>query len=126
MKVTVEIRIEPKARAHRTIVSGRRWNSSAPEDPSLASIFDCGFEQRIPGEPAPRFQLRADAFFVTDYRDQIARPAAAQHREQLRQEARSKRLSPYIQINVSLHRIGEFYRPQKARRSVSRPSQHRA
>jgi hypothetical protein len=76
------------------------------ENPPRTAFFDRWFQQRIPGEPAPRFQLRSDAFFVTDHRDQIAPPAAAQHSDQLRQEAGRERFPPDIQIDVSLHRIG--------------------
>ena len=104
MQVAVEIRVEPKPRAHRPIVFGQHRNSPAPEDPPRAPVFDRGFEQWIPGEPAPRFQFRANAFFVTDHRDQIARVAAAQHSDQLWQQARRKGLSPNIEIDVSSHR----------------------
>src|SRR6202030_3890148 len=60
--------------------------------------------QWIPGESAPRFQLRSNAFFVTGNGDQFARPAAAQHSDQLPQEARRERLPPDVQIDLSLHR----------------------
>src|SRR5437879_5004201 len=107
MQVTVEIGVEPKPRAYRPIVfcrSPRRHrNSPAPEDPPRAAFFDRSLQQWISGEPAPCFQLRSDALFVTDHSDQIARLAAAQHSEQLRQEARRKGLSPNIQIDVSPH-----------------------
>jgi hypothetical protein len=86
MQVTVEIRIEPKPRAHGPIVCGRCRKSSAPEDPPRAAIFNGGFEQRVSGESAPGLQLRANAFFVTENRDQIAGAASAQDLDQLQQE----------------------------------------
>src|SRR5713101_8679874 len=102
MQVTVEIRVEPKPRAHRPIVFGHR-NSPAPKDEPRAPVFDGAFEQWIPGEPAPCFQFRANALFVTDNRDQIAWVAAAQHSEQLWQQTRREGLSPNIQIDVDSH-----------------------
>ena len=80
--------------------------TGATEKPSSSvyAFFDGSFQQWIPGESAPRFQLRTDALFVTDHRDQIARPAATQHSNQLRQKARRERLSTDIKIEVSLHR----------------------
>src|SRR5438132_244046 len=108
-QVTIEIRVEPNPRPHRPSVFGRHRNTPTAENPACTAFFDSSFQQWVPGEPAPRFQLRSNALFVTDYRDQIARPAAAQHRDQLRQEARCESLSPDIEIDVSLHRIGAFY-----------------
>src|SRR5260370_28648883 len=107
MQVAVEVRVEPKPRAHRPKVFGRR-NCHAPKDEPRAPIFDSGFEQWVPGEPAPCLQFKANAFFVTDHRDQIAWAAAAQHSDQLRQQTRCKGLSPNIQIDVGSHRNG-FY-----------------
>jgi hypothetical protein len=62
----------------------------------------------------------ANTFFVTDNRDQIARPAAAQGSNQLRQEAGCEGLSSDIQIDVSRHRnacilqSGEHLRSSRA------------
>src|SRR5260370_3951842 len=102
MQVTVEVRVEPKPRTHRRIVFRRR-NSPAPKDEPRAPIFQTGFEQWVPGEPAPRFQFRANTFFITDDRDQIARVTAAQHSDQLWQQTRREGLSPNIQIDVDSH-----------------------
>jgi hypothetical protein len=108
MQVTVEIRIEPKPRAHRPIVfcwySGRRRNNPAPEDPPRTAVFERSLQQWISCEPAPRFQLRSNALFVADYPDQIARPASSQHSDQLLQKAGRKGLAPDIEIDVSPHR----------------------
>jgi hypothetical protein len=103
MQVTVKIRIEPKPRAHRPIVYGPR-NSPAPKDEPQAPVFDRRFDQWVPGESAPCFQFKGNAFFITDNRDQIARVAAAQHTDQLRQQAGRKGLSPNIEIDVGSHR----------------------
>src|SRR5439155_6542567 len=107
MQVAVEIRVEPKPRAHRAAVfcrhSGGYCNSPVSEDPARAAVFKRRFEEGIPGEPAPRFQLRSYALFVTDHRHQIARAALAHPRYQLRQEAERKGLAPDIQIDVSPH-----------------------
>src|ERR1700746_2509000 len=100
MQVTVEIRVEPKPRPYRPIVLRHR-NSPASKDEPRAPVFDRGFEQWIPGESAPRFQLRSNVLLVTDHRYQIARPTAAQDRDQLWQQARGKGLSPDIEIDVS-------------------------
>ncbi len=54
----------------------------------------------------------SNALVVTDKRDQIARPAAAQHSDQLRQQARRESLSPNIQLEVSPHRNALFYRSE--------------
>jgi len=102
-QVAVEIRVEPKPRAHRPIIFGRQRNRTAPEDPTRATLLQGGFQQWIPGEAAPRFQLRANAFFVTDNRDQITRAAATERGDQLGQQTRCKRLSPNIEIDVSFH-----------------------
>jgi hypothetical protein len=107
MQVAVEVRVEPKPRAHWPNVFGHR-NGSAPKDEPRAPVFDSGFEQWVPGKPAPCLQFKSKAFFVTDNRDQIARAAAAQHSDQLRQQTRCKGLWPNIQIDVSSHRNG-FY-----------------
>src|SRR6266404_4362034 len=107
MQVTVEIRVEPKPRAHRAAVFVfvlGSCNSPVSEDPACAAVFNRCFEECVPGEPAPRFQLRSNALFVTEQRDQITRPASAQHSEQLRQEARCESLSPNVQLDVSPHR----------------------
>ena len=105
MQVAIEIRVEPKPRAYRPIVSVRFRNGSAAEDPPRAAIFIRDLQQRIPGEPAPRFKLRSNARVVTDNRNQIARPASAQDGDQLRQQTRGEILSPNIQIEISPHRI---------------------
>jgi hypothetical protein len=89
---------------------GRHRNSPVSEDPARAAVFDRCFEKRIPGEPAPRFQLRSNALFVTDKRDQIAGLAAAQHSNQLWQQTRRKCLSTNIQLEISPHRNASFYR----------------
>src|SRR3989454_8814031 len=44
--VTVEIRVEPKPRAHGPIVCGGYRNSAAPEDPPRAAFFNRCFQQR--------------------------------------------------------------------------------
>src|SRR5258708_4028756 len=93
------------------MVFGTRRNRPAPENPPPTAFFDASLHQWIPGESAPRFQLRSKALFVTDNRDQIARAAAAQHGDQLRQEARRERLPPDIQIEVSLHRSARILQP---------------
>jgi len=103
MQVTVEVRVKPKPRTHRPIVVGRR-HCPAPKDEPLAPILDGRFEQWIAGEPAPCFQFGANVFPVTDNRDQIARVAAAQHSDQLWQQARRKDLLPNIEIEVGSHR----------------------
>jgi hypothetical protein len=82
-QVAVEIRIEPKPRAYRPIVFGRHHNSPTTEDPTRTAFFDSRLQQRVTGESAPCFQLRSDALLVTDHRHQIARPAAAEHSDQL-------------------------------------------
>ena len=108
MQVTVEIRVEPKPRAHRPIVFGFVWAgaATAPQRkthrvrPFSTVVSSSGF-------PVNRHHVSnsgPNALFVTDHRDQIARPAAAQHSNQLRQEARREGLSPNIQIDVSPHR----------------------
>ncbi len=102
MQVTIEVRVEPKPRTHRPIVFRRR-NGPAPKDGPHAPVFNCRFEQWVPGEPAPYFQFRAEALFVANNRDQIARVAAAQHCDQLWQQTRRKGLSSNIQIDVSSH-----------------------
>src|ERR1700751_6422975 len=98
MHVTVEIRVEPKSRAHRPIFfwrdAGRRRNRPATEDPPRSASFCRCFDKWIPGEPAPGFQFQSNALFVTDHRDQIARLAAAQHSNQFEQKTRSESLSP--------------------------------
>src|SRR5438552_3966787 len=106
MQVTVEICVEPKPRAHRSIVFGsivfgEPRNSSAPENPPRAAFFDRSLYKWIPGESAPRFQLRSNAFFVTDNCDQVAGSAAAQHGDQLRQQARRERLSSNVEMDAS-------------------------
>jgi hypothetical protein len=58
----------------------------------------------VPCESAPRFQLGANAFFISDNCDQVAGAAESQHSNQLRQKARCKSLSPDIQFDVSPHR----------------------
>jgi hypothetical protein len=92
----------------RTIVfcryPGRHGNSPAPKDPARTALFDRSFQKWVPGESAPRFQLRSNARFVTDKSDQVARPPAAQHSDQLRQEVGCEGLSLDIQIDVSPHR----------------------
>src|ERR1700693_4341396 len=107
MQVAVEIRVEPRPRAHRTPVfcryTGRNRNSPVAKNPARSAVFNRCFEEWIPGEPAPRFQLASNARFVTDHRDQISRAAAAQHSDQLRQEAGCESLSPDFQIDVSPH-----------------------
>src|SRR5260370_33370168 len=102
MQVAVEVRVEPKPRTERTIVFGRR-NCPAPKDEPRAPILDRRFEQWVPRKPAPRLQFRADAFFITDNRDQIAWVAAAHHSDQLWQQTRRESLAPTIQIDVSSH-----------------------
>ncbi len=104
MQVTIEIRVQPKPRAHRPIVFGRHRNSPAPENPARAAFFDRSFKKWVPCESAPRFQLRSNALFVTDHCDQIAPTTAAQHTDQLRQQTGRKGLWPNIQIDVSPHR----------------------
>jgi hypothetical protein len=104
MQVTVKIRVKPKPRAHRPIVCGGYPNSTTPEDPPRAAFFNRCFQQRIPGEPAPRFQLRTNAFVLTGKGNQIPKAAAAQRSDQLGQQARYERLSPNVQIDVGLHR----------------------
>jgi hypothetical protein len=81
-------------------------NRPTTENPPRPTFFDGALQQWIPGEAAPRFQLRANARFVTDHRDQIARTAATQHTDQLRQETGGESLSRDIQVDVSFHRIG--------------------
>src|SRR5262249_15406560 len=127
-QVTVEIRVQPKPRAHRAIVLGRQRYRPATENPPRTAFFERSLEQAIPGESAPGFQLRSEALFITDYGDQIARPAAVQHSDQLRQEPRRESLSSNIQIDVSLHRIGASYSVQKtlgtaSSRTPFRPSE---
>jgi hypothetical protein len=75
-------------------------------------FFNRCFEECIPGETAPRFQLRPNALFVADHRDQIAWLAAAQNNDQLRQQTRRKSLSTNIQLDVSPHRNTLFYRSE--------------
>src|SRR6202030_2234408 len=114
MQVTVEIRVEPQPRAYWPIVfwryPGRHRNSPVAEDPACAAVYNRSFEECIPGEPAPRFQLRANAFVVTDKLDQISWPPAAQHSDQLWQQTRRKSLSTNIQLEISPHRNALFYR----------------
>src|SRR6266849_1341099 len=114
MQVTVEIRVEPKPRADRAIgfcrYPGRHRNSPVAEDPARAAVFNRCFEQRIPGESAPSFQLGANAFFITDNCDQVAGAAASQHSDQLWQQTRRKSLSTNIQLEISPHRNASFYR----------------
>src|SRR6266567_6106751 len=109
MQVAVEVRVEPEPRAHRAAVFGGYCNSPVSEDPARATVFNRRFKKCISGEPAPRFQLRPDALFVTDKRDQIARLAAAQHSNQLRQQTRRKCLSTNIQLEINPHRNASFY-----------------
>jgi hypothetical protein len=68
------------------------------------AVFDRGLNQGIPGEPAPHFQLRANALVVGYNRDEIARTTALQRSDQLRQEPGRKRLASGVQIKNSLHR----------------------
>src|ERR1700693_2918093 len=103
MQVAVEIRVEPKPRAHRTILVSGYCNRPVAEDPAITAVVNRCFEECVPGEAAPGFQLASNARFVADHRDQISRSAAAQHGDQLRQEAGCESLSPDIQINVSPH-----------------------
>ena len=44
----------------------------------MTCVLDRRLEQWVPGEPAPCFQFKANAFFVSNNRDQIAWAAAAQ------------------------------------------------
>src|SRR5215471_18442420 len=106
MQVAVEIRVEPKPRAHRPTSFGRQSSGAASKDEPRPPIFDCGFEQWIPGEPTPRFQFWADAFFVAEKGNQIARLATVQHSDQLRQKTRGESLMPDIQLEVCPHRHG--------------------
>lgn len=103
----MEIRVEPKARAQWPIVFCGHGNTPATENPSRTASFERSFQQRIAGESAPRFQCGPNTLFVSHYRDQIARPAAAQHCDQLWQEAGVEILSLDIESDLSLHR-GHF------------------
>jgi hypothetical protein len=107
MQVAVEVRVEPKPRAHGPIVFGHR-NGPAPKDEPRAPVFDRRFEQWVSGEPTPCFQFKAKAFVVTDNRNQVAWVALSQHSDQLRQQTGREGLSPDIQIHIGSHR-NEFY-----------------
>src|SRR4029077_17030536 len=104
-EVAVEIRVQPKPRTHWAIVffrypGGDRHRPIAVDSPR-AVVFNRCFEECIPGEPAPRFELGSNAVVITYHSDQIARPTAAQDGNQLWQQTRRKSLAPDVEINAS-------------------------
>jgi hypothetical protein len=107
MQVTVEIRVEPQPRAYWPIVFRRypcrHRDSPVAEDPARATVYNRFFEECIPGEPAPCFQLRANAFVVTNKRDQFSWTAAVQHSDQVWQKTRRKSLSANVLLEISPH-----------------------
>src|ERR1043166_264507 len=103
MQVTVEIRVEPKPRTHWPSVFNTYRSRSTTEHPSHPALFDCRLYECVSSKPAPCFQFWSNTLVLTDHRDQITLAAAAQHSDQLRQQAGGESLSPNFQIDVSLH-----------------------
>src|ERR1043166_2325559 len=103
MQVTVEIRVEPKPRTHWPSVFNTYRSRSTTEHPSHPALFDCRLYECVSSKPAPCFQFWSNTLVLTDHRDQITVAAAAQHSDQLRQQAGGESLSPNFQIDVSLH-----------------------
>jgi hypothetical protein len=115
MQIAVEICVEPKSRADRTTVFSKR-RIATTDNPTHPALFSRSLQEGITRESAPRFQLWTDAGFVTNHCDQSTRLSAAQHCDQLRQEARRESLVTYVQIDVSLHRNALFGLTTKAQR----------
>src|SRR5262249_7448751 len=84
-EVAIEIRVEPKSLTYRLTVFIRHHNRSTTYNPTRTSVFDRCLQQWIPRESTPRFQLRSNARFVADQREQIARPTTAHQSDQIRQ-----------------------------------------
>ena len=125
MQVTVEIRVEPKPRSYWPIFFRHldRWgNRPVAEDPASSAVFNGCFKECVPGKATPGSEIRSNARIVTDHRDQIARPAAAQHRDQLLEEAGGKGLSPDIQLDVGPHRNGLHFTVPVERGGILRQS----
>ena len=55
MQISVKIRVEPKPRAHRPIVFEHQEQPRTEGASRARPIFDRGFEQWVPSEPAPCF-----------------------------------------------------------------------
>src|SRR6202023_1033425 len=89
-QVAVEVGVKPQARADRPIFSGILNSLSVPEHPAGATLFDCGVDQTVAGEAAPCLELGADAWIAAAHGHEVALAAAAQRRDQIRQEARGK------------------------------------
>src|SRR5215213_8506045 len=102
-QITVEICVEPKARANWPVVFSMKRSSAVTEYPPHPAFFNSSFEKCVSSEPAPPFQFWSNARFVADYGNEIARLAAVQRSDQLRQQAGRERLSANVQFDVSLH-----------------------
>jgi D-serine deaminase-like pyridoxal phosphate-dependent protein len=78
MQVTIEVRIEPKTRANRTVIVriGRRF--SASDHPPGSTRFGTRIDQGIAREAAPGFKLGAETGIATNDSQEVSRPALAE------------------------------------------------
>jgi hypothetical protein len=81
-------------RARGAIVGAIRRRLTIANDPAGATGFDRRFDQAVAGETAPRLKLITDTRLDAGQGHKIARAAAAQRVDQLRQEAGGRRSSP--------------------------------
>jgi hypothetical protein len=101
-------------------VGDRRCYPPAPhhsERPSGCDSFDRRFNQAIASETAPRLKLNADTRLGAGQGHKIARAAAAQRVDQLRQEAGGEGLRPCVQLDSRLHRH-RFIVQRAAKRAI--------
>src|SRR4051812_22884537 len=106
MKITVEVRVEPKPRIQRPVLTFGSGNGSAAENPSRTPFGYCCFNKRVTRETAPTLQLRPNAFFITDNCNQISWTASAHDGNQFRQKARGECLTSNIEIDIRFHGNG--------------------
>ena len=114
-QIAVEIRVEPQARADRSADVGIRRRLSVPKHPAGPIPLGGGFDQGVMREAAPGLQLRADTGFAAGDGQKIARPAVAQRRDQLQQQAGGKPPGTSVKLDARLRRHTQHYNGEEAK-----------
>ena len=101
VQVTVEIRVEPKARTDRPIGVGIGRRLPAADHPARAALLDIRIDHSVVRETAPSLQVPAKASFVANDGHKVSGITSAKCSDKLGQQAGSKRFIAGVELDGS-------------------------
>jgi hypothetical protein len=109
-QIAIEICVEPKPRAERTVgfawrfTMGFGWRFTTSDYPTIATLLEGDVDQTIAREATPSFQLGTDHAVGTNDRHEIARAYTTQPGNQFDNQAGRKRFSACVELDIGSYR----------------------